>query len=185
MNASAEKNASYDNTMDILNRQMTELSLNDQFLSFSVGDEEYAVEVLMVQEIIRYVNPTKIPNSPSVIKGIINFRGKIIPIIDLPVKFGLTDRKYDSFTIIIVLEVKGKIMGIIVDSVSDVLSFAPDEIQDVNEELGSEINIEHVAGLGKLENGRLVQILAVDKLLSIEEIVAMQKIKKEKIEDEE
>ena len=142
---------------------------------FVIGEEEYAVEVLLVQEIIRYSRPTRIPNSPPVIKGVINFRGKVIPVIDMRAKFGLAGRNYDSFTVIIVLEVNRKVMGMIVDSVSDVISFAPEDIQEADEELINDTKIQHIKGLGKLNGDRLVQILVAEKVLSKSEITGLQK----------
>lgn len=174
-----------DNTMNILDQQLKDISSKNQCLSFVIGNEEYAVEVLGVQEIIRYTPPTPIPNAPEVIAGVINFRGKIIPVIDLRKKFGLPEKNYDSFNIIIVIEIKEKTMGVIVDQVSDVLSFAEDEVQEPDEDLINEIKVHHIKGLGKLKDGRLIQILAPEKLLSLDELMVMQKVEKEKPQESE
>ena len=171
------------NTMHILEQQLTGVSVENQYLSFFIGEEEYAVEVLLVQEIIRYTQPTRVPNAPRAVRGVINFRGKIIPVLDMRRKFSLEDKEYDSFNVIIVLKVKEKIMGMVVDSVSDVLSFSDEDIQDTKEEMGEEIEMQHIKGLGKLSDERLIQIIAPDKMLSIEELVSMQNVKRDKLED--
>ena len=158
-----------DNTMDILNQQLTDVAAENQYLAFRVGGEQYAVEVLLVQEIIRYVQPTRVPNSPPVVKGVINFRGKIIPVIDLRKKFGLPELDYDSFTVIIVLEINTKVMGMIVDSVADVVSFSPEEIQVADDEFALDLNVHHVQGLGRFRGG-VIQILAPARVLAWDKV---------------
>ena len=171
------------NSMNILEQQLTGVSVENQYLSFYIGDEEYAVEVLLVQEIIRYVKPTRMPNAPLVVKGVINFRGKIIPVIDMRRKFGLENKEYDAFNVIVVIKVNEKNMGMIVDSVSDVLSFSPDDIQDTKEEMSQDINMPHIRGLGRLSEDRLIQIIAPEKMLSMDELVAVKNAKDEKIDE--
>ncbi len=171
------------NTMNILEQQLTGVSVENQYLSYYIGDEEYAVEVLLVQEIIRYIKPTRIPNSPPVVKGVINFRGKIIPAIDMRKKFGLEEKEYDAFNVIVVIKVKEKNMGMIVDSVSDVLSFSPDDIQGTEEEMSEDANMRHIKGLGKLSDERLIQIVAPDKMLSMDELTAMKNIDKRELKE--
>jgi len=170
------KNESY--SMNILEQQLSGVSVDNQYLSFFIGGEEYAVEVLLVQEIIRYLEPTRVPNAPEVVKGVINFRGKIIPVINMRKKFNLDEVEYNSFNVIIVLMVKSKTMGIIVDSVSDVVSFTKEDIQDMEEDMMEEIKMHQIRGLGQLSDGRLIQIVDPEKMLSLEEIVAMQDMRK-------
>ena len=163
-----------DNTVDILNQQLTKISAENQFLTFKVADEEYGVDVLKVQEIIRYREPTKMPNAPDIVKGVINFRGEVIPMVDLRKKFNLELIDYDDFTVVIILEVKSKIVGIIVDMVSDMLSFNDEDIQ-TNLEFGSHVDMKFIKGMARLED-RLIILLYLDKLLSFEEYKAISSV---------
>src|SRR6056297_123593 len=163
-----------DNTVDILNQQLTKISAENQFLTFKVADEEYGVDVLKVQEIIRYREPTKMPNAPDIVKGVINFRGEVIPMVDLRKKFNLELIDYDDFTVVIILEVKSKIVGIIVDMVSDMLSFNDEDIQ-TNLEFGSHVDMRFIKGMARLEE-RLIILLHLDKLLSFEEYKAISAV---------
>ena len=163
-----------DNTVDILNQQLTKISAENQFLTFKVADEEYGVDVLRVQEIIRYREPTKMPNAPDIVKGVINFRGEVIPMVDLRKKFNLELIDYDDFTVVIILEVKSKIVGIIVDMVSDMLSFNDEDIQ-TNLEFGSQVDMRFIKGMARLED-RLIILLYLDKLLSFEEYKAISSV---------
>ena len=160
-----------DNTVDRLNQQLTKISAENQFLTFKVADEEYGVDVLKVQEIIRYREPTKMPNAPDIVKGVINFRGEVIPMVDLRKKFNLELKEYDDFTVVIILEVKSKIVGIIVDMVSDMLSFNDEDIQ-TNLEFGSHVDMKFIKGMARIED-RLIILLYLDKLLSFEEYKAI------------
>ncbi|MBM7555914.1 chemotaxis protein CheW [Halanaerobacter jeridensis] len=163
-----------DNTVNILNQQLTNISAENQFLTFEVDNEEYGVDVLKVQEIIRYREPTAMPNAPEVIKGVINFRGEVIPVVDLRKKFNLADKEYDNFTVIIALEVKDKIVGVIVDQVSDMVSFSDEDIQE-NLEFGSQVDTEFIKGMARLDE-RLIILLYLEKLLSFEEFKAVNKV---------
>ncbi|GAB6098551.1 chemotaxis protein CheW [Halanaerocella petrolearia] len=163
-----------DNTMNILNQQLTNISAENQFLTFKVADEEYGVDVLKVQEIIRYREPTSVPNTPDIIKGVLNFRGEVIPIIDIRQKFNFSLREYDNFTVIIALEIGDKIIGVIVDEVSDIVSFSVDDIQS-ELEFGSKIDTEYIKGMAKLDK-RLIILLYLDKLLSFAEEEAVGQI---------
>ena len=171
-----------DNTMNILNQQLTNISAENQFVTFGVEDEEYGVDVLKVQEIIRYQKPTKVPNAPDIVKGVINFRGEVIPIIDLRKKFDLELREYDDFTVIIILEVKDKTVGIIVDHVSDILSFSKEDIQDTLE-FSSDIKTEFIRGMAKLDD-RLIMLLELEKLLSFEEFKGLNHLENRQVDEE-
>ena len=166
--------ANKDNTVDILNQQLTKISAENQFLTFKVADEEYGVDVLKVQEIIRYRKPTKMPNAPDIVKGVINFRGEVIPMVDLRKKFNLELKEYDHFTVVIILEVKSKIVGIIVDKVSDMLSFNDEDIQ-TNLQFGSHVDMKFIKGMARIED-RLIILLYLDKLLSFEEYKAISSV---------
>jgi len=166
-----------DNTMNILNQQLTSFTTDNQYVSFNLDEEEYGIEVLLVQEIIRYQKPTKVPNSNRVIQGVINFRGKVIPLIDMRAKFGLPIREYDSFTVIIVLETKNKTIGLIVDRVYDIVSLSETNIQVADEDFVHDLKAEYLKGMGKIGN-RLILLLEPDKVLSFEEFKQVQQIGK-------
>ncbi|AZO93270.1 chemotaxis protein CheW [Halocella sp. SP3-1] len=171
-----DKKAYQDNTMDILNQQLTNISAENQFLTFIVENEEYGVDVLSVQEIIRYKKPTVIPNTPESVRGVINFRGEVIPIIDLRRKFGFGDKEYNNFTVIIIIEVINKIFGMIVDQVSDILSFSKGDIQETLD-FSSDINTDFISGMAKLDE-RLIILIKFEKLLSFNEYSVLKEIDK-------
>ena len=150
-------------------------SAENQFVTFQISDEEYGIDIMLVQEIIRYKKPTKVFNNNPVIKGVINFRGKVIPIIDMHRKFNLPAGKYDGFTVIIIIEVEKKTMGMIVDRVSDIMGFHSEDIQLVDKEFASDIKTEHLKGMGK-SGERIVLLLEPDKILSLGEIDSLQKM---------
>ena len=100
-----------------------------EYLSFKLGAEEYGIDILKVQEIRGYEPPTRIANAPEFIKGVVNLRGVIVPIVDMRVRFGLDEVKYDSFTVVIILNIAGRTIGMVVDSVSDVVELAHDQIR--------------------------------------------------------
>lgn len=163
-----------DNTMDILNQQLTNISAENQFLTFIIAGEEYGVDVLSVQEIIRYKKPTIIPNTPESVKGVINFRGEVVPVIDLRKKFGFKDKEYNMFTVIIIIEVLNKIVGVIVDEVSDILSFSEEDIQG-SLDFSSEIDTDFISGMAKV-NDRLIILIKLARLFSFSEYKALKKI---------
>ena len=100
-----------------------------EFLTFRLGQEEYGIDILRVQEIRSYEQPTRIANAPAFIKGVVNLRGVIVPIVDLRMKLGCDCAEYNAFTVVIVLNVKGRVVGAVVDSVSDVLELSRDTIK--------------------------------------------------------
>jgi purine-binding chemotaxis protein CheW len=157
--------AKTDNTMDILNLQLTGSEAEEQLIIFSVGNEEYGLNVLRVQEIIRHVAPTKIPHVPDFVEGVINFRGDVIPTICLRKRFGLPARPDNEFSVIIVIEMNGKIIGLTVDQVSDILNIPGDRIQ-VTPELSARPETQYLKAMGKLGD-RLIMILDLDKIMSI------------------
>ena|ERR1700690_639027 len=134
-----------------------------QVVSFRLGEEEYGLEILKVQEIIRKPELTRVPNSPRCVEGVINLRGKVIPIVGLRKRFGLCARENDKATRIIVIEVSGEIMGFEVDSVSEVLR-VPIETVEPPPRLSRQSN-EYVSGVGKLQN-RLLLLLDVTRLIT-------------------
>ena len=134
-----------------------------QLVSFHIGGEEFGLDILRVQEIIRIQALTRVPNSPDFVDGVINLRGKVIPVVALRKRFGLEDLAHDKQTRIVVIEVKGTVLGFIVDSVSEVLRI-PKETVEPPPRLGK-VEREYVSGVGKLDN-RLLILLDVDRLMS-------------------
>ncbi len=137
-----------------------------QFLGFCVGDEEYGVDILKVQEIRSWEPVTRIPNAPVYEKGVINLRGSIIPIIDLREKFGVRRIEYTATTVVIVLQAGHRIMGVVVDSVSNVIDVDKQSIQKPPE-VGSKMNADYINGLISVNN-RMVVLLNIDTLLTLE-----------------
>ena len=138
-----------------------------QFISFSIGEEEYGLELLRVKEVIRIREITWLPKAPSFVKGIINLRGDVIPIIDLRDKFGLEPRETTTMTRVIVVEIEGRLMGMVVDSASQVVRIPSDQIDPPPPMLGG-FSREFITGVGKLED-KLVVLLNADAVLTLEE----------------
>jgi len=134
-----------------------------QFLTFSLGEELYGVDILRVQEIKGYTAVTKIPNTPAHIKGVLNLRGTIVPIVELRTKFGLPTIDYTMFTVIVVVVVQDKVMGLVVDAVSDVLDIEAKDIQPAPE-FGNKVDVTFLKGIGK-SGEKLVSLLDIDRLL--------------------
>ena len=134
-----------------------------QLVSFHIAGEEFGLDILRVQEIIRIQELTRVPNSPNFVDGVINLRGKVIPVIALRKRFGLEQIPHDKQTRIVVVEVRGTILGFIVDSVSEVLRIPADTVEPPPR-LGK-VEREYVSGVGKLDN-RLLILLDVDRLMS-------------------
>lgn len=147
---------------------------SQQFLVFSLGDEEYAIDILKVQEILGYENVTRIANAPDFIKGVTNLRGIIVPIVDLRIKFNLDKVEYDGQTVVIVVNVSDRIVGIVVDSVSDVMTLTPDQIKPAPE-LGVAMSSDFLKGLGSLEN-RMLVLVDIDKLLTSKEMALVEQV---------
>ncbi len=134
-----------------------------QLVSFHIGGEEFGLDILRVQEIIRIQELTRVPNSPEFVDGVINLRGKVIPVIALRKRFGLEQLAHDKQTRIVVVEVKGNVLGFIVDSVSEVLRIPANTVEPPPR-LGK-VEREYVSGVGKLDD-RLLILLDVDRLMS-------------------
>jgi purine-binding chemotaxis protein CheW len=139
-----------------------------QLVGFHVAGEEYCLDILRVQEIIRLQKLTRVPNAPGSMDGVMNLRGKIIPVIALRKHFGLEPVVADKQTRIVVVEIQGTVLGFIVDSVSEVLRISADTVQPPP--LLSKASQEYVSGVGKLDN-RLLILLDVDRLLNNEDFV--------------
>jgi purine-binding chemotaxis protein CheW len=139
-----------------------------QLVTFNIGSEEFGVEILKVQEIIRTMEITKVPKSPPFVEGVINLRGKVIPIIDLRKRFGLEAKTHDSHTRIIVIEIKQMIVGFVVDSVSEVLRIQSSTVEPPPD-IAAGVGSEYIKGVGKLAD-RLLILLDLDELLTGEEL---------------
>ncbi len=135
-----------------------------QFLTFALGQEEYGVEILKIQEIKGFSAITPLPNAPAFIKGVLNLRGTIVPIVDLRKKFGMPEEAYTKFTVIVVVQVQGKIMGFIVDAVSDVLTVTGADIQPTPD-LHGQVDTTFLNGLAKTGE-KLVILLDIEKVLA-------------------
>jgi purine-binding chemotaxis protein CheW len=135
-----------------------------QFLTFSLGQEEYGIELLKVQEIKGYSAITPIPNTPAHIKGVMNLRGAVIPIVDLRTRFGMDAIEYTQFNVIIVINVGAKIMGLLVDAVSDVLNVASDDIRPAPD-FGAHVDTRFISGMASAGD-KVAVLLDLDTLLS-------------------
>jgi purine-binding chemotaxis protein CheW len=135
-----------------------------EVLVFALGGEEYGVDILKVQEIRGYEKVTAIPSAPAYLKGVVNLRGIIVPVIDMRIKFGMADPKYDSFTVVIILRVAGRVIGIVVDGVSDVVRLAPADVKAAPG-LGSIVDSGFLAGLA-VQGERMILLLEIEKFLS-------------------
>ena len=148
-----------------------------KYLTFSLAGEEYGIAILKVKEIIGMMSITSVPQTPEFVKGVINLRGKVIPVVDLRLKFGMEETEYTERTCIIVVEIVGQagtvLMGIVVDSVSEVLNIIGEEIEDTPS-FGTKLNTEYILGMAKMEGGVKI-LLDIDRVLSTEEIIALEK----------
>lgn len=136
----------------------------NEFLTFRLGSEEYGIEILKVQEIRGYEAITQIANAPDFIKGVVNLRGIIVPIIDMRIKFRLGNIEYDQFTVVIILNVAGRVMGVVVDGVSDVISLETEQMKPTPG-LGSVIDTEYIMGLGTVDE-RMLILIDIEKMMS-------------------
>jgi purine-binding chemotaxis protein CheW len=159
------------NQIDVLNQEIGIAADGNQFLTFTLGSEEYGVEILKVQEIKGYSAITPIPNTPAHIKGVMNLRGTVVPIVDLRKKFSLKEVEYDKFAVIVVVQVRGRVMGLIVDAVSDVLNISEEEIQ-ATPDFGAQVDTRFISGMTRA-NERLIVLLDIEKVLGGEELHAL------------
>ena len=142
-----------------------------QLVTFSIGEEEFGVNILQVQEIIRTMEITKVPRAPEFVEGVINLRGKVIPIVDMRSRFGLDSKDHDKYTRIIVIEIDMIIVGFVVDSVSEVLRIPANSVQPPPPVVAG-MESEYIDGVGKLDD-RLLILLDLDSLLDNEEMEAL------------
>jgi purine-binding chemotaxis protein CheW len=145
-----------------------------EFLTFHLGREEYAIDILKVQEIRGYESVTSIANAPAFIKGVINLRGTIVPIVDLRIKFGLGLVEYTPFTVVIILNVAGRVVGAVVDSVSDVMALAPQQVQPAPD-FSSQVGADFILGLGTLED-RMLILVDIERLMLSREMALVDEV---------
>ena len=139
-----------------------------EYLTFRLGAEEYGIDILKVQEIRSYEAPTRIANSPAFIKGVVNLRGVIVPIVDLRLKLGCDSNDYNSFTVVIVLNVRGRVVGAVVDSVSDVLELSRDSIKPAPE-MASAVDTSFITGISSV-NDRMLILMDIEELMASAEM---------------
>lgn len=142
-------------------------------LVFMLGKEEYAVDILKVQEIRDYSAVTRIANAPDFIKGVINLRGVIVPIVDMRICFGFGAPTYDQFTVVIILDIAGRTLGMVVDSVSDVITLPTDQIKPARD-LGSTMGANYLTGLATVGD-RMLILLDIESLMSLDERGVLEK----------
>jgi len=162
-------------TMDQAVKVMAERE--GKYLTFSLAEEEYGIGILKIKEIIGMMPITTVPQTPEFVKGVINLRGKVIPVVDLRVRFGMESIDYTERTCIIVVEIESQsgtvMIGIVVDSVSEVLNIKGDDIADTPT-FGTKLDTEYILGMAKMEGGVKI-LLDIDRVLSSKEISALEK----------
>lgn len=147
-----------------------------KYLTFKLGEEEFGLEILKVQEIIKMMEITKVPRTPAFVRGVINLRGKVIPVVDLRLKFAMPEKAASEKTCVIVVQVKREnlviTMGTIVDEVSEVLDILGEQIE-ASPEFGTAVDTQFILGMGKV-NKKVVMLLDIDKVLSSDELGAVR-----------
>jgi len=145
-----------------------------ELLTFTLGAESYGLDILKVQEIRGYEPPTRIANTPDFIKGVINLRGHIVPIVDLRVKLSLGEAKFDASTVVIILNVLGRVVGVVVDGVSDVITLPEDAVKPAPE-FGSVLDTQYILGLATVESQLLI-IIDIEKLMGSREMALVAEV---------
>jgi purine-binding chemotaxis protein CheW len=166
-------NTSKNTSNNTLVNAQAELSAGE-YLTFILGNEEYGIEILKVQEIRSYETVTKIANTPDFIKGVINLRGSIVPIIDLRMRFNLSEAVYNEFTVVIILNFNKRVTGIVVDGVSDVLDLTNAQISPVPE-LVSSIDTKYLLGLGSIDE-RMLILIDIERLMTSQEMALVEAV---------
>ncbi|OGR24841.1 MAG: chemotaxis protein CheW [Desulfuromonadales bacterium GWD2_54_10] len=149
-------------------------NIASEYLTFTLGNEEYGIDILKVQEIRGYDTVTHIANAPEFIKGVINLRGVIVPIVDMRIKFKVGVPTYNEFTVVIIMNVLGRVIGMVVDGVSDVVALSPEQIKAAPE-MGAAMDTDYITGLGTL-NDQMLILVDIEKLMSSEEMQVMDQV---------
>jgi purine-binding chemotaxis protein CheW len=150
------------------------LSPSFEYLAFKLANEEYGIDIQCVQELRGYGTVTRIANAPDFLKGVVNLRGVIVPLIDMRIKFNLGTPTYDQFTVVIVINVGHRTIGMVVDSVSDVITLKPEEIRPAPH-IGSSIATDYLIGLGTIGQ-RMVILADIERLMTSDEIDMAEKL---------
>lgn len=145
-----------------------------EYLTFTLANEEYGIDILKVQEIRGYDTVTHIANAPEFIKGVINLRGVIVPIVDMRIKFRVGDPSYNEFTVVIIMNVLGRVIGMVVDGVSDVVALAPEQIKPAPE-MGEALDTHYITGLGT-QNDQMLILVDIEKLMSSDEMQVIEQV---------
>jgi purine-binding chemotaxis protein CheW len=135
-----------------------------EYLAFTLGQEEYGIDIQKVSEIRSYEAPTRIASAPEFVKGVINLRGLIVPIVDMRIKFNVGEPTYNQFTVVIILNIGHRVVGMVVDSVSDVTILTPDQVKPAPE-ITSTLNTEYIVGLGTIDE-RMLILVDIDRLMT-------------------
>jgi len=159
----------------LMSRELTEEASSRQYVTFSLNDEDYAIEALKVQEILELTSVTKVPHLPDYFRGVINLRGVIIPVVDMKVKFGMSSTEYGKHTCVIVTEISEGVMGMVVDSVSDVMYMPEGSVSDTPK-FGDRVDTEFIKGMGR-SGEKLIIILDIDRVLSESEKIYIDEVK--------
>jgi len=150
-------------SLSVIDQPNSQSSLAREYLTFRLGEEEYGIDILKVQEIRGYENPTRIANAPHFLKGVVNLRGTIVPIVDLRLRFGCSSAEYNSFTVSIILHIGQRTIGTVVDSVSDVMEIQAEAIRPAPE-MSSAIDAAYILGLAQVGE-RMVVLLDIERML--------------------
>ena len=142
-----------------------------EFLSFTLGGESYAIDILKVQEIRGYETPTRIANTPDFIKGVVNLRGHIVPIVDLRLKLGVGEARYDATTVVIILNILKRVVGVVVDGVSDVVALPPEIIKPAPE-FGASLDTRYILGLATLGEQLLI-LVDIERLMGSQDMAIL------------
>ncbi len=146
----------------------TPIETGMEFLAFTLGQEEYGLDIQTVRELRSYDTVTRMANAPKFIKGVINLRGSIVPIIDMRIKFNLGAPAYDQFTVVIILNVAGRVIGMVVDSVSDVITLTAEQVKPPPP-MGTALDTDYLVGMGVLDD-RMLILVDIDRLMSSADI---------------
>ncbi len=160
--------------MAYMNETGSSNGMSSQFVTFALGEQTYGISILKLNEIIAYQQLTTIPNLPGFIKGVLNLRGEVIPVIDLRERFNMESRPYDQLTVIIVLEIAGQTMSVVVDSVSDVITLQSDAIKP-RPHFSTGIRTDFIQGMG-IKDNKFIILLDVEKVLGAEDISTLKRL---------
>lgn len=149
-------------------------NIPSEYLTFTLGSEEYGIDILKVQEIRGYDPVTHIANAPEFIKGVINLRGVIVPIVDMRIKFKVGEPTYHEFTVVIIMNVLDRVIGMVVDGVSDVVALTPEQIKPTPE-MGAALNTDYITGLGTV-NDQMLILVDIEKLMGSEEMQIVDQV---------